>query len=1155
MKAHILFVIAVGLSFTCPIVYGSFSPLDIDSLATGDLVINHRFLVEPSPGVDSAALDLALSGIGAKIEWSYKVINWYSVRFDSGYAEDLHDSLAALGAVSKVDYDMIISPNNYYPEEIDFSYQWPLDTWEGQTYDIDMPEAWTFTRGNPNAGIFILDSGYPDVGGIAHPDYDREGHIVAGPNFCLTELPPPHGGCYTNGYDVLGHAIIMAGIIGAEHDGEYLAGVCPESYLLCSNYMFEYAGHGWCGQVGGALTDLYRGLLFLPDWNQPRPNQRARIVNCSWSWHSEDDIESIDAVLSHLEENGILLVCSAGHNCFGTQILVDYPAYCARTHSNVLAVNAYERNGNYAEWSAYFHDQGDQSKLIGGPGGSTGPYRIQPGSWCINWPCYPNNPPIEFVDHVDVLVDFVQNTRIEQFFVFNGFHDPSHQETNLEDVFGGTSVACAHATGVAGLVWALNPDLTPAEVRQVLLDSAVPGDPHNGVGRLNALNAMFQTPGAKTLQFNLDLTREVSLVGDLIIPAGVELRFSEGAAINMESGTSITIENGGWVTCGAGGEPDIRFSPGAEIIIEDGGHFGVCQNSCLTIENGGSVVAEEGSNLWFAPGARIVVESGGRIEANGTSGNPVRFEAGGPNPEQAWSGIHIQSSSRENQFSHCIFNNASVAIRGLQDSWVNLSDCNFNSCGIAVASLNGSFINLTNCNAAASRYYGAIAASRGIVEMHGGMITTSQRAGMWSAGIASLRLDGVGLVGNGPGNVADRTLYHGGIRNSFGTVQMHCVSSSANNGPGVTSLGGFVDMAPSGKNTIAENLTVTGTRAQIFFCNTVPDLCNGRNKICAVGGDLIQNCDAIGNPVEVTNNYWCGNPAGRIPNHYVNNGNDNDQSTNRCSLNDFSACAASEAAYRFDQGWTEENLMQYVAAMADYDTVMTKYPYSKEAKLCPGRILFCEGMLNKDWQTQRTYFLAVADTNTDLDLKFSLRASAAWCLVEMDEFYLANQEFANLMNQADSDYKSQKVALDALLAELKQAPWDSMGQGKRGDSRADRLLSAVDRMEAVLNGRSASHPSPTVPTQYALFQNYPNPFNPTTEIRFDLPENSPVQLTIYNSLGQKVATLVDEVRVAGSYRALWDGKTAAGVNVASGVYIYQLKTGNFVEAKKMALIR
>jgi hypothetical protein len=94
-----------------------------------------------------------------------------------------------------------------------------------------------------------------------------------------------------------------------------------------------------------------------------------------------------------------------------------------------------------------------------------------------------------------------------------------------------------------------------------------------------------------------------------------------------------------------------------------------------------------------------------------------------------------------------------------------------------------------------------------------------------------------------------------------------------------------------------------------------------------------------------------------------------------------------------------------------------------------------------------------------------------------------------------------------------------------------------------------------VPKEYKLYQNYPNPFNPSTEIKFDLPEAVPVKLIVYNVLGQHVVTLVDEVRNAGAITIPWDGKNASGLDVATGMYIYQIKAGSFTDAKKMVLMR
>jgi len=94
-----------------------------------------------------------------------------------------------------------------------------------------------------------------------------------------------------------------------------------------------------------------------------------------------------------------------------------------------------------------------------------------------------------------------------------------------------------------------------------------------------------------------------------------------------------------------------------------------------------------------------------------------------------------------------------------------------------------------------------------------------------------------------------------------------------------------------------------------------------------------------------------------------------------------------------------------------------------------------------------------------------------------------------------------------------------------------------------------------LPTEFALRQNYPNPFNPTTEIVYELPKSAEVELTIYNSLGQKVAEIVNEKQEAGKYQATWDGLDLFGNRVSSGVYFYRINAGEFQATKKMMFIK
>ena len=89
-----------------------------------------------------------------------------------------------------------------------------------------------------------------------------------------------------------------------------------------------------------------------------------------------------------------------------------------------------------------------------------------------------------------------------------------------------------------------------------------------------------------------------------------------------------------------------------------------------------------------------------------------------------------------------------------------------------------------------------------------------------------------------------------------------------------------------------------------------------------------------------------------------------------------------------------------------------------------------------------------------------------------------------------------------------------------------------------------------VPDEYELSQNYPNPFNPVTVIRYSIPKAEEVSLVVYNLIGEEIARLMDERKPAGSYTIKWDAS-----NFASGIYFYRLQAGDFVQTRKMVLLK
>jgi len=91
----------------------------------------------------------------------------------------------------------------------------------------------------------------------------------------------------------------------------------------------------------------------------------------------------------------------------------------------------------------------------------------------------------------------------------------------------------------------------------------------------------------------------------------------------------------------------------------------------------------------------------------------------------------------------------------------------------------------------------------------------------------------------------------------------------------------------------------------------------------------------------------------------------------------------------------------------------------------------------------------------------------------------------------------------------------------------------------------------SVINEFDLYQNYPNPFNPETTIRYAIPVNDRVKISIYNILGEEIKTLVDQIQTPGTYSVVWDGTDDRNNNVSSGIYIYKFVAGNFQKSMKM----
>ena len=94
-----------------------------------------------------------------------------------------------------------------------------------------------------------------------------------------------------------------------------------------------------------------------------------------------------------------------------------------------------------------------------------------------------------------------------------------------------------------------------------------------------------------------------------------------------------------------------------------------------------------------------------------------------------------------------------------------------------------------------------------------------------------------------------------------------------------------------------------------------------------------------------------------------------------------------------------------------------------------------------------------------------------------------------------------------------------------------------------------------IPYYYTLHQNNPNPFNPVTILRYDLPEDAMVNITIYDMMGRNIKTLINQTQDPGYKSIIWDATNDQGQLVSAGIYLYQIQAGEYISTKKMVLLK
>jgi hypothetical protein len=157
-------------------------------------------------------------------------------------------------------------------------------------------------------------------------------------------------------------------------------------------------------------------------------------------------------------------------------------------------------------------------------------------------------------------------------------------------------------------------------------------------------------------------------------------------------------------------------------------------------------------------------------------------------------------------------------------------------------------------------------------------------------------------------------------------------------------------------------------------------------------------------------------------------------------------------------------------------------------------------------------------------------------------------------NEMKIDYQSVFDEIYAAQSMLAAMEWDVSVSDGIEEVLAENgpLTVGINASDAVL---SLSRDEELLPEKFALHQNYPNPFNPITTLRYDLPENSIVRITIYNVQGREIKVLVNQYQEAGYKSVRWNATNNYGKPISAGMYFYKIRAGEFTQTRKMLLLK
>ncbi|MFI5251677.1 MAG: T9SS type A sorting domain-containing protein [Bacteroidota bacterium] len=675
---------------------------------------------------------------------------------------------------------------------------------------------------------------------------------------------------------------------------------------------------------------------------------------------------------------------------------------------------------------------------------------------------------------------------------------------------------------------------------------------------------------------------QFQLVGNCVLSSANQFIVPGGTLFMMYGGTyssGLFIDNGN--TFNVNGDLQIGDDPFAWgwVSIKGGN---IILNNGLTVQQYTNLTIESGSVVKIGHNASILVD--GTLNATGTSSQHITFTSANSSPAPGdWYNILLRDKSGPHTFSYC---DIQYGTKGLwlmnPDGQSIIEYCTIKNCSQQGIDISNNDVN----NSAANIRYSLISKNR-----QEGLSLISARADIYQS-----KIDSNGTGNAGPGiSMCNSILFMGNsrIQYNYGNgIDISGINSIAYLSPDGFAAGnntlfqnaGEINVHESGQILIGHYIPAGGywqcdgemDQLSLFNMNPcvwvpIPEIKNGGyNNIYNTGysfsGYFVNDATNLG--IYANNTYWgntilpCAPPSGALSGP-VN------VSYPLCS----SVYTPGQTAYTHINPGSESPTIN--GGRSDNDTVKylkyLKYlvkhsPDSASIALHelselagPGKRY--ESLISVPWEDFLNHLEGAARPGKYKSLISSFRIQEKMNKKDyLNAASLADDIASNTSNNDLWTYcKTQKIIAlysQGNLSEAVQALSDLTPDIGRFNPRVIQHLSDMLSVAGANTNPGGSLVKPmtttkaSVPKDYALQQNYPNPFNPATIIQYQLPKESRVNLSIFNLLGQKVATLVNEFQNEG-YKSVSFNAT----NLPSGVYFYRLQANNFSDVKKFIVMK